>query len=170
MVLLISGSLLVAPAVLADDPLALETITGEVPGFMLAPADGGATLDHGMLAGRTVLLHFWATWCVPCKEELPALQKLAATFDAARVTVVLIAIDTNMTAAEIATFARALGVTLPIYLARNSTVADSFWGWGLPVSYLIDARGRFIGRARGPRAWSDPAIIEALTRLSGSGP
>lgn len=149
----------------AEDVLAIEALADEVPAFTLTPAAGGATLDKATLAGRTVLLHFWATWCTPCKDELPALDKLAAELDPARYAVLLVAIDTNAAPAEIQAFAQGLGVRLPVYVAVGGGVSDSFWGWGLPVSYLIDAQGRFIGRLRGPRAWDTPAVKDALAAL-----
>lgn len=154
-----------APSVRADDVLAIESLADEVPRFSLTPAGGGTALDNAALKGRTVLLHFWATWCTPCKEELPALDALATHLDPARYAVVLVAIDTNATAAEVLAYAEGLGVRLPVYVAAAGGVDDSFWGWGLPVSYLIDAQGRFIGRLRGPRAWNAPATLDALTAL-----
>lgn len=157
------GSL--APAARADDVLALEPLADDVPSFSLMPAAGGAALDNAALTGRTVLLHFWATWCTPCKDELPALDELAKHLDPARYAVVLVAIDTNATAAEVQAYAEGLGVRLPVYVAAAGGVDDSFWGWGLPVSYLIDAQGHFIGRMRGPRAWNVPATRDALAAL-----
>ena len=149
----------------AEDVLAIEPLADEVPKLALVSAQGGAVLTNTELLGRFVLLHFWATWCTPCKDELPALDSLAASLDPARFVVVLVAVDDNATAAEVAAFARELGVHLPAYVARASGVSDSFWGWGLPVSYLIDDHGYFIGRLRGPRAWSAPVVRKALAAL-----
>lgn len=152
----------------ADDVLGIETLADEVPAFALVSAEGGPVLANDALKGRTVLLHFWASWCGPCKEELPALDRLAADLDPTRYAVVLVAIDTNAAPAEVLAYARGLGVRLPVYVAASGGVGDSFWGWGLPVSYLIDGAGHFIGRLRGPRAWSTPAVRKALAALQGS--
>ncbi|MGE0486459.1 MAG: TlpA disulfide reductase family protein [Gammaproteobacteria bacterium] len=158
--------LLVAPLAAARDLLQLDRLSDTVPPFDLAPAVvGDGTLDLAALAGRTVLLHFWATWCGPCRDELPALQGLADHLDAARFAVVLVAIDETATGDEVARYARELGVTLPVYLARESTVSDRYWQWGVPVSYVIDRRGGFVGRALGPRAWAEPAVADALRGL-----
>ncbi len=155
-----------ASTVQAEDSLGVEALADAVPPFALVAADGGPALANGDLLGRFVLLHFWATWCTPCKDELPALARLAASVDAARFIVVLVAIDANTSPTEVLAFARSLGVRLPIYLASSGGVSDSFWGWGLPVSYLIDGRGHFIGRLRGPRAWAEPGVQAALIRLA----
>ena len=156
---------LLAPPVVpvrAADALGLETLDDAVPSFALVSAEGGATLANTDLRGKTVLLHFWATWCTPCRKELPALDKLAATLDPARFALVLVAIDSVTTPAEVLSYARGLGVRLPVYVAASGGVSDSFWGWGVPVSYLINAQGQFIGRLRGPRAWNEPAVQTAL--------
>ncbi len=149
----------------AEDVLAIEPLADEVPKLALVSAQGGAVVTNSALLGKTVLLHFWATWCTPCKDELPALDSLAASLDPARFVVVLVAVDDNATPVEVLAFARGLGVHLPVYVARAGGVSDSFWGWGLPVSYLINDDGHFIGRLRGSRAWSEPVVRNALTAL-----
>ena len=149
----------------AEDVLGLEALNDTVPSFVLVPAAGGAVLANADLRGKIVLLHFWASWCTPCKKELPELDSLAADLDPARFAVVLVAIDTAITPAEVLAYARGLGVRLPVYVAASGGVSDSFWGWGLPVSYLINEQGRFIGRLRGPRAWHEPTMHSALAAL-----
>ena len=149
----------------AADVLGIEALADEVPRFALVSADGGPPLVNANLRGKTALLHFWATWCTPCKEELPALERLASGFDPTHFVVVLVAIDTHVTPAEVLAYARDLGVRLPVYVAQAGGVSDSFWGWGLPVSYLINDAGQFIGRLRGPRAWTEPNVQRALAAL-----
>ena len=163
--LALSALCLATAPVRADDMLAIEALADEVPKLALVSAEGGTPLVNGDLAGKTVLLHFWATWCEPCKEELPALQSLAARLDPSHFLVVLVAVDDNIAAAEVLAYARNLGVTLPVYVASAGGVSDSFWGWGLPVSYLINDQGQFIGRLRGPRPWREPATQNALAVL-----
>lgn len=169
LVALLAAWLAFAPArVAATDVLGLETLDDEVPAFTLQAAAADApALDNAALAGRLVLMHFWATWCTPCRKELPALQALAHALDSARVAVVLVAIDDADTSREaIVDYARGLGLDAPLYLARDSRISDRFWSWGVPVSYLIDARGHFVGRMLGPRPWDSPALRDALANLS----
>ena len=160
-------SVMTAAARVAD-PLGLEILDEAVPPLSLRGKGSATSLDNAALAGQVVLLHFWATWCTPCKAELPALQHLASALPPNTLKIVLVAIDTNAGTDEVARFARDLGIDLPLYLARDSTVSASFWGWGVPASYLLDAQGRFIGRMRGPRHWDDPVVIEYLAGLSHS--
>lgn len=161
------GVSLVTGVARAGDVLGIEPLADKVPAFTLQSAAGGAPLTNTALLGKSVLLHFWATWCTPCKEELPALDRYAAGLDPQRHVVLLVAIDTNASTAEVLSYARGLGVKLPVYVAASGGVSDSFWGWGLPVSYLIDAQGQFVGRLRGPRNWSEPAVQQAVAALQG---
>lgn len=154
-----------ASASRADGGLGLQALDDEVPDFTLRAAEGGEPLTRATLAGRVVLMHFLATWCTPCRQEPHQLDHLAARLDPARFVVVLVSIDTNSAPAEIEAYARSIGVRLPVYTAEGSGLPDSFWGWGLPVSYLIDSHGAFIGRMLGPRDWSDSNLEAAIAQL-----
>ncbi len=155
--------LLAGTAAAAD--LGLQPVVGEVPAYVLEPLGEGETLRSESLAGRVVLLHFWATWCAPCRQELPALERLAATLDPERFAVVLVSIDEEVPPAEVEQFARGAGVRGPLYRPGAKDVVDQFCGWGLPVSYLIDSRGTFIGRVMGARDWSDANVLAAVAQL-----
>ncbi len=133
----------------------------------LVSADGTRRVSDADFSGRLTLLHFWATWCEPCRHELPALQALAESVADDGIAVVLVAVDEGLAADVVAEFAHGLGVTLPTYLAADGTVADALWDWGVPVTYLVGTDGRFIGRMRGPRPWRDAAVREALIGLHG---
>ena len=147
--------------------LGLQPVVGSVPAYSLRPIGGGEPLTDANLAGRVVLLHFWATWCAPCRKELPDLDQLAASLDPARFAVVLVSIDTEVAPPEVLEFARGVGVRQPIYLPGDQEVVDNFCGWGLPVSYVIDSHGAFVGRIMGPRAWTDPNVLAAMAQLGG---
>ncbi|MGE3848547.1 MAG: TlpA family protein disulfide reductase [Gammaproteobacteria bacterium] len=145
--------------------LGLQPAVGEVPAFVLEPLGEGETLRSESLAGRVVLLHFWATWCAPCRQELPALDRLAASLDPARFTVLMVSIDEEVGPAEVEAFARGAGVRGPLYRPGGKDVIDQFCGWGLPVSYLIDSQGGFIGRVMGARDWGDANVRAAVAQL-----
>lgn len=163
--LLIALCLALVCGTLAAADLGLQPVVGEVPAFVLEPLGEGETLRSESLAGRVVLLHFWATWCAPCRQELPALDRLAASLDPERFTVVLISIDEEVAPAEVEQFARGAGVRGPLYRPGAKDVVDQFCGWGLPVSYLIDSQGAFVGRVMGARDWSDANIQAAIAQL-----
>ncbi len=145
--------------------LRLARLPGAPTALELVSADGTRRVSDADFVGRLTLLHFWATWCEPCRHELPALQALADSVADDGIAVVLVAVDEGVAAGAVAEFARGLGVTLPTYLAGDGTVPDELWSWGVPVTYLVGPDGRLIGRMRGPRPWREAVVREALVGL-----
>ncbi len=109
---------------------------------------GGDSLRLHDLRGRVVLVNFWATWCPPCRVEIPDLIALHEEMHAAGLTVLGIALDEEG-ADVVGPFAEALAIPYPIAL-DDGTAANAFGGvFGLPMSFVIDARGRIVHRALG---------------------
>jgi thiol-disulfide isomerase/thioredoxin len=161
-----------APAVTAARQLA-PYAKGEVAAFQIATepvslaalsfekADGGkATL--GDFAGKTVLLNLWATWCAPCRREMPALDRLAAATRNDAFQVVPVSIDTQ-DPAKPRKFMSDIGVTaLPFYVDPSTGIFSALKGKamavGLPTTVLVDARSCALGVMSGPAEWdSDDA-------------
>jgi peroxiredoxin len=116
--------------------------------------------------GNVVLLNFWATWCPPCKEEMPSMERLYRRFKARGLTVLAISIDAA-DGDRVAEFARDFGLTFPIGLDPQLDVANLYAVRGLPASVLIDRSGRIVAMALGPRDWDSRAahaVIEALLK------
>ena len=109
--------------------------------------------------GRMVLLNVWASWCQPCRTEMPALSRLGTRLAADGLVIVAVSIDKNLADAE--RFLSALGLRdLPLYHDPSSTSLKKLGAVGVPTSILIDRQGREIGRLRGSAAWdSDEAIL-----------
>ncbi len=89
--------------------------------------------------GRIVLVNNWATWCPPCKAEMPELLSYYQAHSSQGFVVV--AIEAGDAAQQVREFARNLGLTFPIWTDPSSTFLDAFRNWGLPSSYLIDRQG-----------------------------
>ncbi len=125
----------------------------------------GETVGLDAYAGRPVVLNFWATWCAPCREEMPALDRLAAEGDVAVVTV---ATGRN-TLDGIARFFAEEGIEhLPVLLDPSQSAARSMAVLGLPVTVLIDAEGREVARLTGGADWAGPEAAAVIAALSGS--
>lgn len=129
------------------------------PELALQRLDGsGARLSD--LKGRPVVLHFWATWCPPCREELPGLLALA---DEESVQVIAVSFDK-----EWGSVRRFLGgdPPSPVFLADGKTVEEAFGVRRLPVTYVLDARGWLRLRLDGPRRWSRAVLRTVLLDAS----
>lgn len=103
-----------------------------------APGISGESITLASFRGKPLLLNFWATWCVPCRQELPALQRFA-TEQGGRWAV--LGLDELEKAADVGSFAHGLGVTYPLAIDADGSIGQRFRVQGLPTSFLIDAQG-----------------------------
>lgn len=128
--------------------------------FSLRTPDGGTfrLSDH---RGKVVLVNFWATWCPPCREEIPALVRLHAAYHARGVNVVGVAVESGSRHA-VSQFAQGFGMTYPIVLGDIAT-AQRYRVMGVPVSFLVDAEGRVVHRWTGP--YSEETFATAINTL-----
>jgi thiol-disulfide isomerase/thioredoxin len=136
-------------------------------------ADGaGKSLTIADFRGRPVLLNLWATWCVPCRKEMPALDRLQGAIGKSALLVLPLSID-QQGAPAVEAFYRELGLKeLGIYTDRSGEVASRLGAPGLPVTLLINRQGHEIGRKLGPAEWDSPHVIALLRehfRLSAAG-
>ena len=118
------------------------------------------------LRGKVVFLNFWATWCPPCKQEMPSMERLYRRYKDRGFTIVAISIDTGDKAA-VASFVKTYGLTFPIGLDPTLEVANRYTVRALPSSVLIDKNGNTAAVALGPRDWDGTAahaLIESLLK------
>lgn len=127
----------------------------------------GDTISLESLRGQAVLVNVWATWCQPCREELPVLQALYEQHRGRGFTVIGVSIDAVGAGAAIAEFAAEYGVTYPIWHDPNNVVSTTFQGIGVPLSVLIGPDGVIRWKHLGPVRKNDSdlaAAIEAALR------
>lgn len=137
----------------------------KAPNFQLYDLGGGAvTLSE--YRGSVVFINFWATWCGPCKEEMPALERLRRQVDGDKV--VLAAVTTDMQRDGIRAFIAQLGLGFPVWLDEDRSVSAAFLVRGLPTTVFIGADGRVAGRAVGPRDWDSPEAVAFVKSLEHS--
>jgi thiol-disulfide isomerase/thioredoxin len=111
---------------------------------------------------KTVLLNIWATWCVPCREEMPALDRLQAKLGGADFQVVPLSIDREGLPA-VKVFYEELGLeALGIYVDRSGKAGRRLNALGIPTTLLIDRKGRELGRTVGPAEWDSDEVVEFL--------
>lgn len=127
----------------------------------------GDSVSLAGLRGRPVLLNVWATWCHPCREELPVLQKLHEANASRGLTLVGVSIDAAGAADAIEEFARRYGVTYALWHDPDNTVSTVFQGIGVPLSVLIGPDGVIRWKHLGPVRENDPALASALEQALG---
>lgn len=135
-----------------------------VPHLPLLGAEGTA-LDLKEFRGKVVLLNVWATWCVPCRREMPTLDRLQASVGGPDFEVVALSIDRGGLAAVDDFFSQTGVRNLRIYLDQASAAMRTLGLVGLPTTLLIDRDGREIGRLVGPTEWDSPAIVAQIRRV-----
>jgi thiol-disulfide isomerase/thioredoxin len=112
--------------------------------------------------GKVVVLNIWATWCVPCRKEMPALDRLQANLGSPDFEVVPVSIDRGGIE-TVRKFYTEIGVhDVGIYIDSSGKVLQALGALGLPTTLLIDRAGREIGRIVGPTEWDAPEIVEFL--------
>jgi len=122
------------------------------------------------LRGKVVLLNFWATWCVPCRTEMPALEALYQRHKDAGLVVLAINMD-RLSSAGLEAFVKEVAVTFPIVLDPAWSTAKLYQVRGLPTTYLIDRAGNVVVREVGERDWLDGVshmAVQGLLQESGS--
>jgi thiol-disulfide isomerase/thioredoxin len=136
------------------------------PDFNLRDASGGMASLSGY-RGNLVLLNFWATWCAPCREEMPSMDQLSRNFGGQGFAVV--AVNQRENAALVNKFMKTHGLNFATPLDSDGRVAASYRVYGIPVTYLIDGNGQAIGMKSGPRDWASREVVEAFRKLIGDG-
>jgi len=119
--------------------------------------------------GRNVLLNIWATWCAPCREEMPALEKLQKAFGGKDFEVVTVSVDQKGIPVAKA-FLEEIGVNLPLYADPTTRTLTTLKGVGLPTTVLINAEGKETGRLLGPAVWDSPDAFFLIEKALGRAP
>jgi peroxiredoxin len=130
--------------------------------FKLSDLDGKphALSDY---RGKIVLVNFWATWCPPCRAEIPSMQRAWRILK--EKNVVMLAVHVGGTEDKVWTFLTDFGIEFPVLLDADATVSRAWLVRGLPVTYIIDPEGRMAMRAIGGREWDDTDLIEQILSL-----
>lgn len=134
---------------------------GEAAPAIAFEAQGGKPTSVAAFRGRTVLVNLWATWCVPCRAEMPALDTLARA-RAGKLVVLPVSEDLEGWRAVAKFFTPAKFPALTPYLDQPGNYAVKLGATGLPVSILYGADGREKWRVNGPLKWASPEVAAAL--------
>ena len=124
----------------------------KAPDFSLEVLDGGEPFELAKARGQVVLVNFWATWCKPCEDEIPSMERLYRSLHPEGFELVAVSVDEDRK--EVVAFRDRLGLTFPIALDPDQAVSHRYQTTGFPESLLVDRDGTVLERYVGPRDWS----------------
>jgi thiol-disulfide isomerase/thioredoxin len=129
----------------------------------------GQPVHLSTLRGQVVLLNFWASWCYPCRVEMPSMQALYQEHRSKGFTILAIASDTQGQAI-VRPFVEQYRLTFPVLLDPDDIVGTRLGLQGLPTSYLLDRQGQIVRVELGARDWNSPAVRHLLALLLAENP
>jgi peroxiredoxin len=124
----------------------------------------GRTVRLSEHRGEVVFINFWATWCPPCREEMPAMERLFQ--QAGKDALVMLAVSVDADPKVIAPFVEEQRFTFTVGLDPKMELADSYGVRALPATFIVDREGHLAALALGPRSWDDAASHALMKRLS----
>lgn len=137
------------------------------PDFTLPDLDGN-TISLSTFKGKVVLLNFWATWCPPCRLEMPTMEQAYQKYKDQGFEVVAVSIDAGPRS-TVKYFLQELGLSFQVLLDPDMGTLRAFRGFSLPTTILIDRQGFIRSRENGYRDWSDGASTQLLQGLINEG-
>ena len=138
----------------------------KVPGFSFPSLDG-KMIKLSDYEGKVVLLNIWASWCIPCLDEMPSLENLYQNMRKANKNFEIIAVSIDALGADVVNkFVRKFKISFPVALDPRHKIKKLYSAKGVPESFIIDAKGVLIRKIIGPRKWDDNKTIEFFKGLS----
>lgn len=125
------------------------------------------------LRGQVVMVNVWATWCPPCREEMPSMQRLHQALGPEGLKMVAVSVDaaqgqrdaTGREGGDVAAFVREYGLTFPVWLDPSGQIQRTYRTTGIPESFLVDRNGVIVKKVIGATEWDSPDKVELVRRL-----
>ena len=159
-----AGAALLVPRWVASAPPPV-TVGSVAPAFTVSTiGTPRASRSLADFTGHPVLLNLWATWCQPCREEMPSFERLYRDYQSRGLRILAVSVDDPGADATIRAFAQTYGLTFDVLHDRRSRVMDRYQVRGVPETFLISASGRIVG-TQFIRDWASPesrALVDSL--------
>jgi peroxiredoxin len=168
------GLILSTPSISASADIEKENLFSKVgiqlvksgtkaPNFSLEDLTGKKSeLKH--YRGKVVFLNFWATWCGPCKEEMPSMEKLCKQFKDKNFVFLTISVD-YAGIKPVKDYIEKHRYTFPVLIDPQCETLDLFEVKGIPTTFLIDKKGVIVGKAIGPKDWERSEVVSIVNHL-----
>lgn len=134
----------------------------DAPNFRLEDQDGNF-VQLSDFAGKVVIVNFWATWCPPCRKEMPSMQRAWEILE--KEDIVMLAINVGEDSDLIFAFTAEYPVEFPLIMDKTSSVVREWRVRGLPTTYIVNPEGKIVYQAIGDRDWDSPEILEQIRKL-----
>ena len=156
-------------ATTADTPAPVENTTPaetanttpQMPQFAMLNA-AGQTIDLKSFAGKKVFVNLWATWCPPCRSEMPSIEKLYASVDTSKTAFVMLSLDDDFEKAK--TYVTQNGLSLPVYYPQGTQQPELFNVRGIPSTFIFDEKGQLIKTMEGSDNYDTEAYRQLLNK------
>jgi peroxiredoxin len=129
---------------------------------------GGHEVSLSSMRGKVVFLNLWATWCEPCRREMPSIETLYEKFGKDKSFVILAVSEDSDGSKAVAPYVKQSGYKFEILLDPRNDVGEAYNVSGIPETFVIDRDGRIVAHHLGPYDWSNPDIRDALQELINS--
>lgn len=148
--------------------LALRDRGPELAPDFAVPDLAGQAVRLSALRGKVVVLNLWTTWCAPCREEMPSMERLYDRLRGRDFQLLAVSQDEGGKRV-VEPFVRELKLSFPVLIDPEHQVGDRYGVWGYPETFVIDRNGYVVERVIGPRDWGSAASVAALEALIAAG-
>lgn len=144
-------------------------VNSKAPDFHAVDVTTGDTIAfRERYAGQVTLVNIWATWCAPCRDEMPSMEALYRDFHARGLKIAAVSIDEG-NSDKVRAFASELGLTFDILHDQSGGIQGTYQTTGVPESFLLDKDGRIVRRLIGSHDWNSVTNREQIDRLLADG-
>tara|TARA_B100000029_G_scaffold294312_1_gene287675 strand:+ start:51504 stop:52064 length:561 start_codon:yes stop_codon:yes gene_type:complete len=137
-----------------------------VPDFSFPDLDGNI-IQLSNFKGKVILLNIWASWCIPCLDEMPSLENLYQSLKSLNKKFEIVAVSIDALGADVVRkFVKKYKISFPVALDPRHKIKKLYSVKGVPETFVIDAKGMLIQKIVGPRKWDDKKTIEYFNKLT----
>ncbi len=130
------------------------------PSFVLPEGEAGKQVDVAAYKGKWVLLNFWATWCAPCRDEMPSMEMLTRRVDKDGLNLEIVAVSVDDAWGEVNRFFGAVQPTFTVLWDKEKRSSNAYGTRKFPETFLIDPSGKVVAKFVGPRDWYNQGTVQ----------